>query len=197
VPASAALLLSRRLGRVLLLAALISATATLAGLGISFAADLPTNQTLCATACALLALIPSARAPQAGVATSVGRFAAYTAPGATVLDGFGGSGSTGLSGLIFGGGSSNLTQGRGFAILAACFEARGAPVSLAVVRADWEGADAMSKVERPFFPIVYVRGYAMTQGEIAETVVTPYMGFKELWTCTDALSKRTRFSEQA
>ena len=29
----------------------------------------------------------------------------------------------------------------------------------------------------PFFPIVYVRGYAMTPGEIADTVSTPYMGF--------------------
>ena len=30
---------------------------------------------------------------------------------------------------------------------------------------------------RPFFPIIYVRGYAMTQSEIAATVATPYMGF--------------------
>ena len=29
----------------------------------------------------------------------------------------------------------------------------------------------------PFYPIIYVRGYAMTPGEIAETVATPYMGF--------------------
>ncbi len=29
----------------------------------------------------------------------------------------------------------------------------------------------------PFFPIIYVRGYAMTPGEIADTVSTPYMGF--------------------
>jgi ABC-type Mn2+/Zn2+ transport system permease subunit len=57
VPASAALLLSRKLGRVLLLAAIIATVATLGGLGISFAADLPTNQTICITACALLALI--------------------------------------------------------------------------------------------------------------------------------------------
>ncbi len=35
----------------------------------------------------------------------------------------------------------------------------------------------MSKITRPFFPIIYVRGYAMTQGEIAATVATPYMGF--------------------
>jgi hypothetical protein len=30
---------------------------------------------------------------------------------------------------------------------------------------------------RPFFPIIYVRGYAMRPSEIAETVSTPYMGF--------------------
>ena len=30
---------------------------------------------------------------------------------------------------------------------------------------------------RPYFPIIYVRGYAMRQAEIAETVATPYMGF--------------------
>ncbi len=29
----------------------------------------------------------------------------------------------------------------------------------------------------PFVPIIYVRGYAMTPGEIADTVSTPYMGF--------------------
>ncbi|MCO6413332.1 MAG: hypothetical protein J5I92_11345 [Thiogranum sp.] len=29
----------------------------------------------------------------------------------------------------------------------------------------------------PFYPIIYVRGYAMTPGEVAETVSTPYMGF--------------------
>lgn len=35
----------------------------------------------------------------------------------------------------------------------------------------------MSTAMRPFFPIIYVRGYAMTQSEIAATVATPYMGF--------------------
>ena len=35
----------------------------------------------------------------------------------------------------------------------------------------------MKRVERPFFPIIYVRGYAMTANEISETVATPYMGF--------------------
>lgn len=35
----------------------------------------------------------------------------------------------------------------------------------------------MEKIEHPFYPIIYVRGYAMTQTEIDETVATPYMGF--------------------
>jgi len=35
----------------------------------------------------------------------------------------------------------------------------------------------MADTLAPFFPIIYVRGYAMTSGEIAETVSTPYMGF--------------------
>ena len=30
---------------------------------------------------------------------------------------------------------------------------------------------------RPFHPIIYVRGFAATQGEIEETVADPYMGF--------------------
>lgn len=29
----------------------------------------------------------------------------------------------------------------------------------------------------PFYPIIYVRGYAMTPGEIADTNASPYMGF--------------------
>jgi hypothetical protein len=29
----------------------------------------------------------------------------------------------------------------------------------------------------PFHPIIYVRGFAATQGEIEETVADPYMGF--------------------
>lgn len=33
------------------------------------------------------------------------------------------------------------------------------------------------KLERPFFPIIYIRGYAMTESEISNTVATPYMGF--------------------
>jgi hypothetical protein len=35
----------------------------------------------------------------------------------------------------------------------------------------------MTRIEAPFHPIIYVRGYAMTQGEVEETVATPYMGF--------------------
>ncbi len=35
----------------------------------------------------------------------------------------------------------------------------------------------MEKLTSPFYPIIYVRGYAMTQSEINETVSTPYMGF--------------------
>ena len=34
-----------------------------------------------------------------------------------------------------------------------------------------------NKITSPFYPIIYVRGYAMTQGEIDDTVATPYMGF--------------------
>ena len=35
----------------------------------------------------------------------------------------------------------------------------------------------MSLLTAPFYPIIYVRGYAMTQSEIDATVSTPYMGF--------------------
>ena len=35
----------------------------------------------------------------------------------------------------------------------------------------------MPAVEPPYFPIIYVRGYAATDGEIEDTVATPYMGF--------------------
>ncbi|WP_218185454.1 hypothetical protein [Stenotrophomonas pictorum] len=36
----------------------------------------------------------------------------------------------------------------------------------------------MERLHRPFFPIIYVRGYAMTRGEIVETTSTPFMGFE-------------------
>ncbi len=32
-------------------------------------------------------------------------------------------------------------------------------------------------IEAPYYPIVYVRGYAATMSEIEDTVATPYMGF--------------------
>ncbi len=35
----------------------------------------------------------------------------------------------------------------------------------------------MAPTRPPYYPIIYVRGYAMTQGEIDATVSTPYMGF--------------------
>jgi hypothetical protein len=44
-------------------------------------------------------------------------------------------------------------------------------------------------LEAPFFPIIYVRGYAGNQSEVEETVADPYMGFnlgssklRQLWT---------------
>ncbi|QIL20828.1 hypothetical protein [Thermomonas sp. HDW16] len=36
----------------------------------------------------------------------------------------------------------------------------------------------MARIERPFYPIIYVRGYAMTRDEIVQTTSTPYMGFE-------------------
>lgn len=35
----------------------------------------------------------------------------------------------------------------------------------------------MTTIQAPYFPIIYVRGYAATAGEIEDTVATPYMGF--------------------
>lgn len=35
----------------------------------------------------------------------------------------------------------------------------------------------MKKIEQPFYPIIYIRGYAMRDKEINDTVATPYMGF--------------------
>lgn len=36
----------------------------------------------------------------------------------------------------------------------------------------------MDRIERPYFPIIYVRGYAMTRDDIVETTSTPFMGFE-------------------
>jgi zinc transport system permease protein len=55
-PATFALILANRLKPVMILAVVTAVAATLAGLGISFKADLPTNQTICITMCAILAL---------------------------------------------------------------------------------------------------------------------------------------------
>lgn len=61
VPPATALLLTRRLGLALLLAAALAALATLLGIAVSFLADWPTNPTICAAACALLVLaLPAA-----------------------------------------------------------------------------------------------------------------------------------------
>lgn len=35
----------------------------------------------------------------------------------------------------------------------------------------------MKPIEGPYYPIIYVRGYAGTEAEVEETVATPYMGF--------------------
>ncbi len=35
----------------------------------------------------------------------------------------------------------------------------------------------MTTIKAPYYPIIYVRGYAMTQSEVDSTVATPYMGF--------------------
>jgi len=35
----------------------------------------------------------------------------------------------------------------------------------------------MNRIKAPFYPIIYVRGFAMTQSAMEETVATPYMGF--------------------
>ncbi len=54
VPASAALILARRMGPAMAWAAALATASTLVGLGVSLAADLPANQTICITACVLL-----------------------------------------------------------------------------------------------------------------------------------------------
>ena len=37
----------------------------------------------------------------------------------------------------------------------------------------------MTKISAPFYPIIYVRGFAMTRSEIEATTSTPYMGFNQ------------------
>src|SRR5688572_8091527 len=41
------------------------------------------------------------------------------------------------------------------------------------------GAKQMSKRTQPFFPIIYVRGFAATMGEIEDATASPYMGFND------------------
>jgi zinc transport system permease protein len=55
-PATVALILANRLKHVMIVAVITAVASTLAGLCISFKADLPTNQTICVTMCALPAL---------------------------------------------------------------------------------------------------------------------------------------------
>lgn len=45
---------------------------------------------------------------------------------------------------------------------------------------------------RPFYPIIYVRGYAMTRGEIDETTADPFCGFNLGSTVYRATSDRTK-----
>jgi len=54
VPAIFALMVANKLWRVLVLAVFVALVATGCGLCVSFAMDLPTNQTICVAACALL-----------------------------------------------------------------------------------------------------------------------------------------------
>lgn len=56
VPATVALLLARRIQTVLALAGAVAAVFTMGGLAVSFAADLPTNQTICTAGCVLAAI---------------------------------------------------------------------------------------------------------------------------------------------
>jgi hypothetical protein len=46
-----------------------------------------------------------------------------------------------------------------------------------------------TKIKPPFFPIIYVRGYAGSDDEVEDTVSDPYMGFnlgatklRQVWT---------------
>src|SRR5512134_1537508 len=45
------------------------------------------------------------------------------------------------------------------------------------VSAHPRGDTLMAAPKHPYHPIIYVRGFAATQGEIEETVADPYMGF--------------------
>lgn len=51
---------------------------------------------------------------------------------------------------------------------------------------------AMEKMKAPFFPIIYVRGYAMTRGEMDETTADPFCGFNLGSTVMRAVPERNR-----
>lgn len=50
----------------------------------------------------------------------------------------------------------------------------------------------MAKMKAPFFPIIYVRGYAMTRGEMDETTADPFCGFNLGSTVMRAVPERDR-----
>lgn len=50
----------------------------------------------------------------------------------------------------------------------------------------------MAKMEAPYYPIIYVRGYAMTRGEIDETTADPFCGFNLGSTVYRAVSDPSR-----
>jgi hypothetical protein len=53
-----------------------------------------------------------------------------------------------------------------------------AGIGIRIAYPDSHGRTAMSaKSHPPRHPIIYVRGFAMTQGEIEEAVADPHMGF--------------------
>lgn len=50
----------------------------------------------------------------------------------------------------------------------------------------------MTRMKAPFFPIIYVRGYAMTRGEMDETTADPFCGFNLGSTVMRAVPERNR-----
>ena len=61
---------------------------------------------------------------------------------------------------------------------------------------------ATPRIEPPYYPIIYVRGYAGTDSDIEDTVSDPYMGFnlgstrlRTVWTgATERYSSSCRWS---
>ena len=54
----------------------------------------------------------------------------------------------------------------------------------------------MERIERPYFPIIYVRGYAMTESERNETASDPYCGFNVGSTVFRAMPDKTARAEK-